>query len=228
MNWKKISLSILVGCGITLLTGLFSNMPSMLLGASHYGYPLAWLFKLIVAPEYFPWRVNIVNLIVDIAFWSVIIGAVLLLVNTRRRKKIAIFVILLVLFIATFSMGMLYYKQPNSAEGSNTSDIRELATVDDIDIAILESFPVQINVIARGNLPDACTRIDDITVNREGNTFMVTITTLRPAGAVCAQVVTPFEEVVALDVVGLEAGTYTVNVNGITGTFQLQVDNILD
>jgi len=137
-------------------------------------------------------------------------------------------VILLVLFIATFSMGMLYYKQPNSAEGSNTSDIRELATVDDIDIAILESFPVQINVIARGNLPDACTRIDDITVNREGNTFMVTITTLRPAGAVCAQVVTPFEEVVALDVVGLEAGTYTVNVNGITGTFQLQVDNILD
>jgi inhibitor of cysteine peptidase len=123
---------------------------------------------------------------------------------------------------------MLYYKQPNSVEGSNNSDIRELASVDDIDIVILESFPVQVNVIARGNLPDACTRIDNVTVNREGNTFMVTITTLRPARAVCAQVIMPFEEVVSLDVIGLEAGTYTINVNGVTGTFQLQVDNILD
>jgi hypothetical protein len=28
--------------------------------------------------------------------------------------------------------------------------------------------------------------------------------------------------------VGLKAGTYIVNINGITDTFQLQVDNILD
>jgi hypothetical protein len=87
LNWKKISLSILVGCGITLLTGLFLNMPSMLLGASHYGYPMVWLIRLIVAPEYFPWRVNIVNFIIDIVFWSVIMGIVLLLVDTRGRKR---------------------------------------------------------------------------------------------------------------------------------------------
>ncbi|GAH56872.1 unnamed protein product, partial [marine sediment metagenome] len=37
-----------------------------------------------------------------------------------------------------------------------------LASVDEIDILILESFPVQINVIARGNLPDPCTEISEV------------------------------------------------------------------
>ena len=37
-----------------------------------------------------------------------------------------------------------------------------LALVDEIDILILESFPVQINVIARGNLPDPCTEISEV------------------------------------------------------------------
>jgi len=44
----------------------------------------------------------------------------------------------------------------------------------------------------------------------------------------CAQVMTPFEEVVALDVVGLKAGVYTVDVNGVGDTFELQMDNIFE
>ncbi len=60
----------------------------------------------------------------------------------------------------------------------------------------------------------------------EGDTFFVTITTSRPADAVCAQVMTPFAEVVALDVVGLKTGVYTVDVNGVRDTFELQMDNI--
>jgi hypothetical protein len=35
-----------------------------------------------------------------------------------------------------------------------------------------------------------------------------------------------FEETIALDVYGLPAGTYHVNVNGIDDTFTLEVDNI--
>ena len=34
-----------------------------------------------------------------------------------------------------------------------------LAVVDSIDILIMESMPVQVNVVARGNLPDGCTSI---------------------------------------------------------------------
>jgi hypothetical protein len=35
------------------------------------------------------------------------------------------------------------------------------------------------------------------------------------------------EEMIGLGVVGLKAGTYTVDVNGVTGTFTLDVDNAL-
>ena len=54
-------------------------MPTPLLGAEHYGYPIAWLFRLILAPEYFPWHVDTVALIVDVVVWSAVVGAVLFL-----------------------------------------------------------------------------------------------------------------------------------------------------
>jgi len=100
------------------------------------------------------------------------------------------------------------------------------ATVETIDILILESFPVQINVVAQGYLPDGCTEIDEILRERTDQTFQVTITTARPADAMCTEALVPFEETFSLDVYGLPAGSYTVDVNGITGTFELAVDNV--
>ena len=101
-----------------------------------------------------------------------------------------------------------------------------LALVDEIEILILESFPVQINVIARGNLPDPCTEISEVLQEREDDTFFITIKTYRSPGF-CIQVLAPFEEIIPLEVYGLPAGTYTVDVNGVQGTFDLLVDNIL-
>ncbi len=103
-----------------------------------------------------------------------------------------------------------------------------LAKVNDIEILLLESFPVQVHAVAIGEHPDSCTEVDRVTTSRTGDTFFVTITTSRPADAICAQVLTPFEEIVVLDVVGLKAGVYTVDVNGVGGTFELQTDNIFE
>ena len=100
-----------------------------------------------------------------------------------------------------------------------------LASVDEIEILILESFPVQINVIASGNLSDPCTEISEVLQEKEGNTFFITIKTYRSPGF-CIQVLAPFEEIIPLEVYGLPAGTYIVNVNGVQGTFDLEVDNI--
>ncbi len=101
-----------------------------------------------------------------------------------------------------------------------------LATVEEIDILTLESFPVQIFVIASGYLPDPCTEISEVLQEIEGNAFFITIETYRSPGF-CIQVLAPFEEVIPLQVYGLPAGTYTVEVNGIQGTFDLEIDNIL-
>ena len=57
-----------------------------------------------------------------------------------------------------------------------------LAPVDEIDILIFEIFPVQIDVIARGNLPDPCTKISEVLQEREENTFFITIKTYRSPG----------------------------------------------
>ncbi|MCA9921435.1 MAG: hypothetical protein KC421_03635 [Anaerolineales bacterium] len=100
------------------------------------------------------------------------------------------------------------------------------AVVDSIEVLILESFPVQINVRVRGVLADGCTVIDEVNTNRSGSGFNVNITTRRETGQTCTEAQVPYEELVPLDVAGLPAGTYTVNVNGITGSFTLAVDNV--
>lgn len=117
---------------------------------------------------------------------------------------------------------------PAATEPTPTGEmITGVAIVDSIEVAIAESFPVQVFVTVRGNLPDGCTTIDQIIPVREGNTFNVSITTIRPADQVCTQALVPFENTFALDVNGLLAGDYTVVVNTTaTTTFNLDVDNI--
>ncbi|HSL31098.1 MAG TPA: SH3 domain-containing protein [Anaerolineales bacterium] len=96
------------------------------------------------------------------------------------------------------------------------------ADVQSIEIQILESFPIQVNVIARGQLPDAgCTTIAGASQTRTGNTFNVTVTTKTDPKALCAQMLTPFEYVISLDVSSLLPGPYIVNVNGVQASFEL-------
>ena len=98
--------------------------------------------------------------------------------------------------------------------------------VDAIEIQILESFPVQVQVVVRGQLPDAgCTSIASIDQSIDGDLFTVTLTTTTDPLALCAYMLTPFEQVVPLDVAGLVSGTYRVNVHGQEATFDLQVDD---
>jgi len=113
---------------------------------------------------------------------------------------------------------------PQQAEGGV---IKGKAKVESIEIRMLESFPVQVNVLVKGNLADGCTRIDQIEQEKDvsTNTLWVKVKTARPAEAMCDMVLVPFEEVVSLKVGGLAAGTYTVDVNGVTDTFTLTVDN---
>ena len=86
MNKMIIVFSIIGGIIVTLVTGLILNTPPMLVGASHFGYPFPWLIKLIIHPKYFPWRVNILYLVVDIIIWSVIIGIISFIALKIRKS----------------------------------------------------------------------------------------------------------------------------------------------
>jgi hypothetical protein len=82
---NRLVVSILGGEIITLLTGLFSNTPEMLVGAEHYGFPLAWLIRMIVAPEYNPWRIEFVNFLANVVVWSVILLVIVFIVEKVRK-----------------------------------------------------------------------------------------------------------------------------------------------
>lgn len=107
------------------------------------------------------------------------------------------------------------------------ADQPELAQIDGVTIQILESFPVQVEALIQGNLPDACTEVDQVSerFDEKENTFWIQVTTARTTEDPCVQVLVPFEQTVALDVYGLPAGTYIVDVNKVRESFNLQVDN---
>jgi len=62
--------SLAAGLVLTLLTG-FVRLES-LPGGEHYGFPAAWLVRRVLAPDYFPWRIEPVGLAVDLALWTVV------------------------------------------------------------------------------------------------------------------------------------------------------------
>ena len=82
---KRLVVAIIGGIIITLLTGLFSSTPQMLVGAEWYGFPLAWLIRMVVAPEYNPWKVEFLNFIADVVVWSVILLVIVFIVDKVRK-----------------------------------------------------------------------------------------------------------------------------------------------
>jgi hypothetical protein len=104
------------------------------------------------------------------------------------------------------------------------------AMVESVELLVMESMPVKVEAVINGYLPDGCTTIAGIASERQGDTFTIHITTQRDILALCTQALVDFSEAVPLDVLGLDAGTYTVNVVGRDGTasasFSLAVDNV--
>lgn len=99
------------------------------------------------------------------------------------------------------------------------------AAVSEIQIVLLESLPVKVNVVAKGYLPNSCYKVGKIETGKtpEGNHNITIWTDVKDS--VCTQALVPFEQVIPLDVVGFPKGVYSVTVNGIPGNFELQMDN---
>ena len=106
------------------------------------------------------------------------------------------------------------------------ADAMPKVLVETIDILIMESFPLQVSVAVNGIKSVPCTKLLTPAVSYADNTFTVVLaeTVLGPAES-CIAVTDPFETSVALNVLDLPAGTYTVDVNGVTAEFTFDMDN---
>jgi inhibitor of cysteine peptidase len=119
---------------------------------------------------------------------------------------------------------------PVPVEGQPDGEVvrRENAIVEEMDILIMESFPLQVSVHVKGQTIDGCTTVDKTWAEQvDENTFEVHIETVRPKDAMCTEALVPFEENVPLDVYGLLAGTYTVKINDLSKAFTFEQDNVI-
>jgi len=104
----------------------------------------------------------------------------------------------------------------------------EDAVVETLEILLMESFPLQARAVVSGYLPDGCTELVEVNVTQQGNAFVITLVTRRPTGdVVCTMALEFFEESIALDIEGLDAGTYSVIAQDQQAQFTLDVDNVL-
>jgi inhibitor of cysteine peptidase len=104
--------------------------------------------------------------------------------------------------------------------------IGEITYLDNMDVVFLESFPLQVHSILKGNFPDGCTSIQSHNVERDGNIFNIKVFTKRPVNAFCTEALVPFEYIVPLEVYGLKAGQYSVKAYNISNEFSFTQDNI--
>jgi inhibitor of cysteine peptidase len=115
---------------------------------------------------------------------------------------------------------------PTDEATPNVFEYGEAAYSESIDTVFLESFPLQVHAVVKGNLPDGCTTIQRHEVKRKGNLFTIKIFTQRQKDAICTQALVPFEYIIPLDVYNLPAGKYMVKANEISTEFSFSQDNV--
>jgi hypothetical protein len=67
---NKLLVSLVAGVIVTLITGLVQN--KVLIGATHYGWPIAWRIIRVLAPEHNPLKIIPLWFVIDTAFWAII------------------------------------------------------------------------------------------------------------------------------------------------------------
>lgn len=91
-----------------------------------------------------------------------------------------------------------------------------------VDIVEVEERDGEYWAVIQGFYPDACSTYGGSKQEVEGDTIHLTVTSTRPEGLACAQVLTEMTEEILLDTDDLDPGEYTVIVNeGANTTFRI-------
>ena len=93
--------------------------------------------------------------------------------------------------------------------------------IDQVEIRLAESFPVQVFAHVRGVIGDGCSSVLPVTQQRDGNTITLSINRQRPADAICTQIAKLYEENIRLEG-DFPAGEYVLKVNDVTQPFTVK------
>jgi large-conductance mechanosensitive channel len=80
---KMLVIALIVGLVITIITGFINTTPSGILGATWYGWPLAWkTVPVVVEPEA---NYDILKFIGDVIVWFIVAFVVMFAVDKIRK-----------------------------------------------------------------------------------------------------------------------------------------------
>lgn len=126
---------------------------------------------------------------------------------------ISIFIWLLTTFFLTFFMGTSTTVPsepfpPQSTEGT----FRSPSTITNVDVIVMESFPMQVSLHITGEQPDGCDFPVIVEQVREGNTVTVSVYREVPLTVMCPMMLVPYDDTIRLDGT-FEPGDYVFQVN---------------
>jgi hypothetical protein len=112
---------------------------------------------------------------------------------------------------------------PHSAVTQTTT--RE-AQVVSVEIQFTQADPRQVSAIVHGNLTESCSKLQSPQVSFEPGAFHIKLMAVSPNDRGCVQIITPFEQTIALDTTRLTPGTYTVIANGVSTSFNFPIETV--
>ena len=95
--------------------------------------------------------------------------------------------------------------------------------VDDVSIEVGNGSPLPVHAVVSAKLPKSCGQLGEVQMYRADNTFFVHLVGHLPAQSECDPTPLPLRLEMPLNIVNLPEGTYEVNVNGVTTTFNIPI-----
>ncbi len=92
--------------------------------------------------------------------------------------------------------------------------------VSDVQMQIGVGSPIPVDAFISGELPDLCAQLADAQVTHQEFAFDITLHVTPGTREECFRDTVPFRLAVPLNMINHPDGSYTVNVNGVTTTFQ--------
>lgn len=92
--------------------------------------------------------------------------------------------------------------------------------IDGVEVLLLESWPVQVQAVVRGNLPTPCHALTwDLAEPDADGRIVLTVFSTVDLDQACTQVLHPFEQ--TIDVGSFTSGAYVLVVNGVEYPFEI-------
>lgn len=106
---------------------------------------------------------------------------------------------------------------PDETDGN----LRRVETViESVDVAVLESFPMQLSLTVSGYQPDGCDVPVQVEQEVNENTVVISIYRELPIDVMCPASIVPYEETIMVNA-GFEGGTVEIRVNDFTTSVDL-------